>query len=156
VTIPLTFAQINRFYGNKVVITKVMVDWNTNRVIVTGESFLGSNGKTLPTVLLGRRVLNTVMQPTSTMVVAQIPADIDDGTYLLTVSCGSGESEYDSADVKFRHKDNEEETGPTGPTGPSGPRGATGATGATGPSGPSGPSGATGPTGPSGASGPSG
>src|SRR5205823_3872337 len=87
---PSAFAQINKFYGNKVVITKVAVDAITHRITMTGENFLGSNGRTTPTVLLGRRVLHTLMNPTSSTVVAQLPSDLDDGTYLVTVSCGSG------------------------------------------------------------------
>src|SRR6266436_2107209 len=55
------FGQNNKFYGNKVVITKVAVDSTTHRITVTGENFLGSNGRTMPTVLLGRRILNLVM-----------------------------------------------------------------------------------------------
>src|SRR2546425_3560269 len=99
---PSGFGQVNRFYGNKVVITKVAVDSTTHRITVTGENFLGSNGRTTPVVLLGRRVLYLMMNPTSSTVVAQLPTDLDDGTYLVTVSCGSGNSEYDSADFSFR------------------------------------------------------
>ena len=155
---PSAFAQINKFYGNKVVITKVAVDSTTHRITVSGENFLGSNGRTTPTVLLGRRALYLLMNPTSTTVVAQLPADLDDGTYLVTVSCGSGDSEYDSADFSVRGEkgdDHKEVFGPTGPTGPKGATGATGPSGATGVTGPSGPSGAgaTGPTGPTGTQG---
>ena len=155
---PSAFAQVNKFYGNKVIITKVSVDSTTHRVTVNGENFLGSNGRTMPTVLLGRRVLYLLMNPTSTTVVAQLPSDIDGGTYLLTVSCGSGDSEYDSADFSFKGEkdDNGDHEGVTGATGPTGPRGATGATGPTGASGATGPTGATGATGGSGATGPTG
>jgi hypothetical protein len=101
-----------------------------------------------PTVV----VLGSVRLPTTSvtakMVLAQMPAAIPPGSYLLTVDTGDGPADESWVTV-----------GAVGPQGPTGPKGDTGAQGLTGPKGDIGPQGPTGPkgdTGPRGLTGPQG
>lgn len=121
---------------------------------ITGFNF----GSVAPTITLGGRVLR-VVAITSTGVDAALP-DMAPGSYLLTLSVGSGGSQ--------RSDDFWVALGAIGPQGPAGangavgPQGLTGPAGATGQQGPAGPSGlqgvagAQGPAGPAGPRGPEG
>jgi hypothetical protein len=98
-----------------------------------------------PTVV----ALGAVRLPTTSvsanMVLAQVPAAIPPGSYLLTVD--TGEAPGDESWVTV---------GAVGPQGPTGPKGDTGPPGLTGPTGATGPQGLTGPKGDTGAQGPTG
>jgi hypothetical protein len=54
------------------------VDDVLNKVRLTGDRFMG-NGQQIPTVLLGKQVLNIVGLPTQTLVVAQLPLNLPPG-----------------------------------------------------------------------------
>jgi hypothetical protein len=121
------------------------VDHGANTVTISGTGFIGING-TGPTVTLGLHRL-VIQSATMDTIVAQLPAGIAPGSYLVTVKTGSGSNRYDESVVAV---------GVQGPAGPEGPQGATGAQGPAGAPGPQGPAGAIGPQGPAGAIGPQG
>ncbi|HEV2803322.1 MAG TPA: hypothetical protein VGW57_00190 [Chthoniobacterales bacterium] len=107
-----------------------------------------------PTVV----VLGSVRLPTTSvtakMILAQMPAAIPPGSYLLTVDTGEGPG--DESWVTVGAVGPQGPPGPkgdTGPQGPTGPKGDTGAQGLTGPKGDAGPQGLTGPKGDTGAQG---
>src|SRR6478672_370157 len=107
-----------------------------------------------PTVV----ALGSVQLPTTTvtgnMVLAQVPAAIPPGSYLLTVTTGDAPS--DESWVTVGAVGPQGQTGPKGDTGPQGPTGPKGDTGPQGPTGPKGDTGPQGPTGPKGDTGPNG
>src|SRR5689334_1147141 len=130
---------------------------------ITGFNF----GGVAPTITLGGRVLR-VVAITSTGVDAALP-DMAPGSYLLTLSVGSGGSQRSDdfwvALGAIGAQGPAGAAGAIGPQGPAGPAGATGQpglagpqgmTGAQGPAGPAGPSGPSGPQGPTGPQGPAG
>jgi hypothetical protein len=143
---------------NNVVISYASVD-TAHRVTLIGENFLGSTGRRTPTVSLGRTPLTTVGTPTATSIVAQLPAGLAAGTYMVSVANGTGANQLDSFDVTIGASGEpgpaglpgaKGEKGDAGPVGPQGPKGDTGAPGAIGPMGPIGPIGPMGPMGPQG------
>src|SRR3954470_2865881 len=98
-----------------------------------------------PTVVALGSVQLPTTSVTANMVLAQVPATIPPGSYLLTVETGDGPADESWVTV-----------GAVGPQGPTGPKGDTGPQGLTGPTGATGPQGLTGPKGDSGAQGPTG
>ncbi len=105
------------------------------------------------------------------LIIADLPASITDGDYLLTVSTGDSQNQQDEYDLSVGATgpvgpQGDEgpqgeigDTGPVGPAGPQGERGIEGDMGSIGPKGPEGPrgiSGAVGPVGPTGPEGPEG
>lgn len=128
-------------------------DLSEGMIIVNGINLADT---TTPTVTLAGVPL-TVMVYSSTNVLAALPAGTTDGTYLLTVSSGSGVSKYDAFSLTIGATGLQGPPGPQGaegPVGPSGPVGPAGATGAQGPEGPQGPQGVEGVPGPQGPAGP--
>ena len=92
-------------------------------------------------------------------IVVQLPASVADGSYLLLVMKGNGNSNKSTDRDVFHVTLTTPVPGPSGPAGPAGVTGAAGARGvdgATGPAGPAGPAGPIGPEGPMGPMGPAG
>ena len=102
----------------------------------------------LPRVTLGGVPL-AVTSATATQVVALVPASFTPGTYLMTLTVGTGSSGQDNS--KY-----DESWVTIGAVGPQGERGSPGLPGAAGPTGPQGPQGAQGPAGAPGKEGPAG
>jgi len=133
----------------------VYVDFPAQFIHIYGENF--DNGKT-PKVTLGDQEL-VLSEFTATEMTIELPPDIKDGDYLLTVSTGKGSKGYDEHDLTVGAvgpQGPRGETGPAGPQGPVGPQGAQGPigdTGEPGPVGPKGPMGSQGEQGPIGARG---
>jgi len=119
------------------------VDGAASTVTINGTGFLGGASAT-PAVTLGIFTL-PVQSATNEVIVAQLPAGLAPGNYLLTVTAGKAKSEYDESVVTIGAVGPQ---GPVGPTGPIGPIGPAGSQGDTGPRGPAGPIGATGAIGP--------
>ena len=122
----------------------------TNRVTITGRNF----GNSAPTVKLAEAPIAVQSYDFSSQtLVANLPAGIAPGSYLLTVTAGGGQNQ--TADFNLTigavgPKGPQGLKGDIGPMGPQGPFGAAGATGAVGPQGPFGAAGATGAVGPQG------
>ncbi len=158
----------NEFFGgflvgaaanSKLQINSAHVD-AAHRITISGEEF----GTSEPEVVFDGTTLD-VLTNTPTEIVAQLPATVTPGTYLLTVSNGQGSSQSDSFNVMVGAvgppgpTGPQGEPGPQGPqgeTGPQGPQGTPGERGAPGPVGPQGDTGAQGPIGPQGERGPQG
>jgi len=98
------------------------VDTNANTLTLTGVNFGQS-----PTVTLGGVLPLTVQSSSGTQIVANVPAALAPGSYLIFVKFSNFTVAVFEATV-----------GAVGPRGPQGPAGPTGATGATGPPGASG------------------
>jgi len=160
------FAQYN---SDSPVITHTKIDYTRMTLHVYGSDF----GIRKPIVKLGDVQL-VVLNWHSEWVTAQLPSDIDPGSYNLTLFCtfrhhnkmleaslsvAVGDESYQGGLGPQGPMGLTGPAGPQGPTGPPGPTGATGPAGPQGPAGPVGPVGAMGPiglTGPAGAQGPKG
>lgn len=112
------------------------------QITINGQHF----GSQVPTVWLGGTAL-AVAQNDDTTIIANLPAGIAAGAYLLRV-----ERERPRTTAFFEAAIGQ--IGPTGPQGQQGPQGPIGLIGPPGPQGPAGPVGAVGPIGPAGATGP--
>ena len=122
---------------------------NPATITITGADLLPAAGS--PVVKLDGAIL-TLVSSSSTQIVAELPAGLAAGSFLLSVGTGI----FDVTNGAVGPQGAAGPTGPAGPQGPVGPAGATGATGASGPAGPAGPAGATGATGAIGPAGPAG
>jgi hypothetical protein len=155
--------------GARLTITGAEADTDAGIIQVYGRNFIASNG-TLPVVTLAGTPL-VAQAIEDTRIQAWLPAGVVPGSYLVTVSRGSGTPQNDSFSVTIGAAGPTGATGPQGaqgepgpqgepgvqgPTGAQGPQGATGATGAQGPPGEPGAPGATGAQGATGATGPQG
>jgi hypothetical protein len=118
-------------------------------ITITGADLLPVTGS--PVVKIDGAIL-TLVSSSSTQIVADLPAGLTAGTFLLQVGTGT----FDVTNGAVGPQGAAGPTGPAGPQGPMGPAGATGATGAIGPAGPTGATGATGAIGPAGPAGPTG
>jgi len=116
-------------------------------ITIVGQNF--DNGPTL-NVVLGEFGSLAIISATGTQVVAELPATLTSGDYLLVASTGTGPSRQASYGLTVGA------AGPPGPPGPQGPVGAQGPAGPAGPEGPVGPVGPVGPIGPEGPTGPEG
>lgn len=141
----------------QMVITSAVFEPENDRLVIRGMNFHWPAKQTEvgpPYVTLDLLPL-TVLHATGTEVVARLSGTFPAGTYLLTVSRGSGKPEFDTFNLSipgpYSHT-----PGPAGPEGPRGPEGPIGPEGAAGPVGPMGPEGAAGPAGPTGPPGPPG
>jgi hypothetical protein len=114
-----------------------------DQLVVTGHNF--NNGGAV-NLTLGGTPLSVILQEEN-RIIAEIPADVLPGTYVLVAWSGNGSVREDSMDITI---------GAEGPVGPQGPQGDTGPQGPGGAAGPAGPAGAAGPPGPRGAVGPQG
>ena len=108
-----------------------------NQLVITGENF--DNGGAIELTLGGAPL--GVQSQTSMVVVADIPAGVIPGNYVLVATTGSGARRIDSMDITVGA------AGPAGPEGPQGEPGMQGAAGSPGPQGVPGPQGAPGPQG---------
>ncbi len=126
-------------------ITEVRVDDpnNPTSIIIMGEDLDFGSGPL--SVTLGEfGALTITGTPSGSLIEADLPGNIFDGDFLLTVSMGNGQSQNDEYDLTV---------GAVGPQGPKGDKGDTGNTGSQGDTGPQGPIGLTGATGEDGADG---
>jgi hypothetical protein len=135
-----------------------------DQLVVTGHNF--NNGGDVA-LTLGGTPLEVILQDES-RIIAEIPADVLPGSYVLVAWSGNGAVREDSMDVTIGAEGPAGPQGDTGPRGPQGERGPIGPTGLQGPKGeqgpqgelglqgPAGPPGPTGPAGPPGPAGPAG
>jgi hypothetical protein len=121
--------------NGKVVIIWAGFDQDNSRINIWGENFLGENGRRDPVVLLGRNSLPILGTPTSTRITAQLPAGLPGGSYLLIVTNGPGENNFDSLDMAIGAAGPKGDPGPPGPPGPPGEKGEKGEPGEPGGSG---------------------
>lgn len=130
-------------------VTDVYVDESETpyQLMVAGQNF--NNGGDIE-LWLGGIPLEVVSQ-SDTLVVANLPEGILDGSYQLSMTSGGGSVRYDDFDGVTIGAE-----GPVGPQGPEGPQGEVGPQGPIGPAGPQGPQGDTGSQGPQGPQGPPG
>ncbi len=152
----------------KLTIETVWVD----RLEPDGSGFITIQGVNLsyggdPVVTLGDVQLS-VNYADGELIIADLPASITDGDYLLAISTGNSQNQQDEYDLSVGatgpvgdqgDEGPQGETGDTGPVGPAGPqgeRGIKGDMGPIGPEGPDGPRGFSGPAGPVGPAGPDG
>ena len=120
-----------------------------DQLVVTGHNF--NNGGEVQ-LTLGGTPLTVILQEES-RIIAEIPADILPGSYVLAAWSGNGSVREDSMDITIGAEGPE---GPQGPQGEIGPQGPQGEQGPIGPTGLQGPQGETGPPGPQGDVGPQG
>jgi len=113
------------------------------KLSISGQTF-GTGGS----VLLGTTAL-TIASWSATLIVANLPAGVTPGTYLLTLNDRRGRA-IATSEVTIGAQGVQGLQGPVGPSGPVGPQGAAGPKGDTGAQGPKGDTGATGLTGPQG------
>jgi hypothetical protein len=125
------------------VIVSAQVNSSTGQLTITGSSF-----GTAPSVQLGS-VFPQIVSSTTTTVIVALPANLNPGSYGLTVS-NTATSQTGTFVVTIGA------VGPVGPQGSQGVQGPTGLTGPAGPVGPQGSQGVQGPTGPPGPVGPGG
>jgi hypothetical protein len=150
---------------------------SSNIIYIEGINFTKAKGA--PVVTIDNKLMKLVGTATDTTIAAEYiaPHAPQPGDYLLTVTTGSGATDYDEYNLTIGAAGSQGPAGPqgpiglTGPQGPAGPQGApgpqgsagsiglkgdTGAQGIQGVQGPVGPTGATGPIGPIGLTGPAG
>jgi hypothetical protein len=149
----LGFSQNDRLTRRNLVITRVVVDDATHRITIHGENFLGPRRR-LPSVFLGRKLLENLSPATNNTVVVQIPPALEPGAYLLIVTNGSEHGDYDSFDVAIGMggggvsaaglKGDKGDKGDPGVPGPKGDKGDKGDPGVPGPPGLAGTAGPTG------------
>lgn len=129
-----------------------------DQLVITGQNF--DNGGDV-NLTLGGTPLTVIVQEEDRMI-AEIPADVLPGSYVLVAWSGGGAVREDSMDITIGAEGPEGPEGPQGepgppgepgPQGPPGPQGAQGETGPQGPQGDPGPAGSPGPVGPPGAQG---
>ena len=111
-----------------------------DQLVVTGRNF--DNGQEIQLTLGGMPL--PVLEHTANVILAEIPADVLPGSYVLVVWSGGGSVREDSMDVTIGE---EGPVGATGPQGPEGPQGIQGPEGRIGQEGPQGPQGESGPAG---------
>ena len=131
--------------SNQIVIESAMANLTAHTLTITGTNF----GNGTPAVTLNNDAL-AVTSSNPTTIQATISNSFVPGSYLLSVSTGSGTPFNDTFDVTVG---NTGATGTTGPQGPVGPTGPQGNQGIQGPQGVKGDAGAQGPIGPTGAQG---
>lgn len=143
--------------GGHLKIDNVFVDFNSELMIILGESF--NFGSPLQVTLgapgnVGN--ITSLCTPNFASVPQMITCNFSAtglppaGDYLLIVSTGNGQSQSDEYDLTIGA------VGPQGPQGDKGDEGDQGPIGPQGPQGPTGPQGPVGPTGPQGPQGPAG
>lgn len=120
-------------------ISKISSNTVAKTVTLTGTGFLSTT-----VVKLGGTTLTLITPVSTTVLMANLPAAVTAGDYLLTAANGTSSTTW-----TFTY-------GAVGPQGPIGPQGAQGVQGANGPAGPTGAQGVPGPMGLTGAMGPAG
>jgi len=147
-------SQGNSPPGAHLDITEVRVDDpnNPTSIIIMGEDLDFGSGPL--SVTLGEfGALTITGTPSGSLIEADLPGNIFDGDFLLTVSMGNGQSQNDEYDLTIGAVGPQGPKGDKGDTGDTGPKGDTGNTGPQGDTGPQGPIGLTGATGEDGADG---
>lgn len=104
------------------------VDLAVGKILIEGHNFVHGD-QVNPVVSLAGETLPIIGVPSATEIVTELPAGYQPGTYLLTVSRGSGSVSSGSFDLTI---------GAIGPPGPKGDPGAQGEQGLQGPMGPKG------------------
>jgi hypothetical protein len=127
----------------QLLIKAVYVDVENNELRIWGENF---DNKKPPVVTLGDDEL-TVLDNSADEIVAELPEDVLEGDYLLTVKTDKKSQQFDSYGLTIGAVGPEGPQGEVGPQGDPGPPGADGAPGPAGADGDPGPQGSTGPTG---------
>lgn len=122
-------AQRNTRPSNQLLILNAEVDYGVNRMYISGENF---NGTTAPVIHLSGINLNVVTWTTGSITVDLPSQSLAAGSYLMTVSMGSGNSEFDAFIVTLGAAGPRGEKGDPGTQGPQGPQGPPGADGANG------------------------
>jgi microcystin-dependent protein len=145
--------------GGHLNVVQVIVDdpIDPTSITIVGEDLDFGTGPL--TVTLGEYVDPLVVtSATATEIVAQLPASIPEGDYLLTVSNGTGQSQNDEYDltIGFGPQGEQGKLGPQGEQGKLGPQGEQGKPGPQGEQGKIGPQGEQGKIGPPGPPGPQG
>lgn len=145
--------------GGHLNVIQVMVDdpLDPTSITIVGEDLDFGAGPL--TVMLGEYVDPLVVtSATATEIIAQLPASITEGDYLLTVSNGTGQSQNDEYDltIGFGPQGEQGKIGPQGEQGKLGPQGEQGKPGPQGEQGKIGPQGEQGKLGPPGPPGPQG
>jgi hypothetical protein len=115
----------------QLVITGAVVDFGLQKIFLSGNNFCAA-----PAVELAGAATPAVNA--AGMIVADLPAGIGDGDFLLTVDCRRGNKGYDAWELTIGA------AGPPGPPGPPGAPGTPGTPGAPGTPGPPGPPGVAG------------
>lgn len=146
----------------QLLITSASADLDQSLILIRGQNFLGPKGQDAPQVTLAGSAV-AVVNANDAEIVAVLPAGVEPGTYLLTVSRGPSLVKSWATDLAIGTVGAEGPAGPVGPTGPAGPVGPEGAPGLPGakgepgdpgPPGTPGAPGATGDAGPQGIPGP--
>lgn len=96
-----------------------------DQLVITGRNF--DNGQDIQLTIGGTPL--TVLEHTSTVILAEIPVDVLPGSYVLVAWSGGGSVREDSMDITLGNQ------GPEGPEGPEGPQGPHGDQGPPGPQG---------------------
>jgi hypothetical protein len=164
---PFAFADNNRDEPAKQLkISYVYVDFSQNSIFIEGQNFPKKNDHggehsagNAPVVKLGGTNL-VIVGFTEHGLQASLPPRYVAGDYLLTVSKGNADMDYDEYDLTIGGamgprglKGDAGPQGPAGPQGATGPRGSAGSIGAKGDKGAQGLQGVQGPAGPAGATG---
>jgi cysteine-rich repeat protein len=103
-------------HEHKLVITTAAADVAAERLLIRGRSF----GSGTPHVTLADRAL-TVLTSSPDEILAELPSDIEPGTYRLVVSRKHGEGERDEIDLTVGAGGAPGPEGPPGAPGPAGP-----------------------------------
>lgn len=141
----------------QLVVLSAEADLQAELLSIHGEYFTWANDGEVVVTLV--RSPLTVLSAGGADILAQLPAGLSPGTYLLSVSRGPGIPQNDTAMITIGAVGPPGPQGPEGPQGPAGEPGPQGPQGVPGPQGPAGPQGLPGPqgpTGPQGAVGPQG
>jgi hypothetical protein len=150
---PATAGRVVRpYHPVNLLITAVFVDFENSTITIKGHHFERGYD---PIVHLGDANLR-VQSFTNREIVTDLPGEISDGDYLLTVVTGPSSNHYDSYALTLMSGGLETRQSVTGPAGPQGPMGPQGPAGPAGPTGPMGPTGSQGGQGPAGSAGPMG
>jgi hypothetical protein len=107
--------------SSRLVVTSVVVDVQYELITIRGRHLRKRFERRPRVTLSGRSV--SVVRATAEEIVGELPAGLEAGTHLLTVSRGSGTHESWATDVAIGVGGPEGPQGDPGPVGPSGPRG---------------------------------
>jgi hypothetical protein len=141
-----TFAKGGKPQVPQLLIVEVFVNFINENITINGDNF--TNGDE-PDITLGNQDIN-VISYSDNEIITELPQNITDGDYLMTVTTGSSNQNFGSYNLTIGA------VGPEGPKGDKGDTGDTGPEGSQGIQGPVGPQGIQGEQGPQGAQGPQG
>jgi len=119
----------------QLVVLRADADLTSGKILIQGSNLVSDDAPGVA-VTLGGYALPIEGTPTASEILVGLPAGYPAGTYLLTVSRGSGSVKNATFDLTI---------GAVGPEGPRGPAGDAGPQGLPGPTGPQGPAGPPGP-----------